>query len=63
MITIKRFNETDVTVEDGVITITQMSSSTYSTSRIDIPVCMWDLIRLAVEDEMAKPVKPAVEEA
>ena len=62
MITIKAMNETDISVEDGVITISQMSSHSYSTSRISIPVVVWDFVKNMVEEEMAKPVVAKVEE-
>jgi hypothetical protein len=60
MKTIKRMAETDITVENETIVISQ--SSNYRTETIEIPVAMWAYISAVIEEEIANPVKPVSEE-
>lgn len=50
MKTLPRFDQTEITVEDGVITIKQMKS--YNSRSIDIPVALWGTFMDAVNAEV-----------
>lgn len=50
MKTLPRFDETEISVEDGVITIKQVQS--YNTRSIQIPVALWGTFVDAVSEEV-----------
>lgn len=66
MQTIKEFPETQISVEDGVITIRQTSRS-YSTSRIEIPILLWDtvcdIINTEFENQKGKSDEPVSDQS
>ena len=65
MQTIKEFPETQISVEEGVITIRQTNRS-YSTNRIEIPILLWDtvcdIIATEFENQERKSDEPISDE-
>ena len=61
MTTLPRFDETEVTVTEGVIKIAQRSRN-YSTATIEIPTIMWatfqDAVDKALDDEFISRCPP-----
>lgn len=51
MKTLPRFDETEITVADGIITIKQ-TTRLYDTSSIQIPVAMWGTLCDLVSEEI-----------
>lgn len=60
MKTLPRFDETEITVANDVITITQTRS--YNRSSISIPVALWETFYYAVMDELPMQALTAMPE-
>lgn len=62
MTTLPKFDETEITVENEIITIRQ--NRNYSAHRIEIPVSLWATFAHAIDKEIEKtPVPDLADEA